>query len=81
MSTQTIVELDARQRAPLARIAPAGVTRFLATVDQDGTITLIPAVVMTIHDVRLLRRPELADKVRAAAETGVGMTTMSLDDL
>lgn len=53
----TIIELDARNRASLGALATAKL--YTAEVDDDGTITMTPAVVMSAIDAALLRRPDI----------------------
>ncbi|MEW6474130.1 MAG: hypothetical protein AB1679_17900 [Actinomycetota bacterium] len=59
MSTEpTLVELDSRHRAALGRLARHA--RYLAEVDEDGIITLTPAVVVSAIETTLIaRRPDL----------------------
>jgi hypothetical protein len=60
-----LVEIDSRGRASLARLAQNR-TRFLGHVDDDGTITLVPAVVMSEMEARLRRNnPDLAARLDA----------------
>lgn len=68
MSTEpTLVELDSRHRAALGRLARHA--RYLAEVDDDGTITLTPATVVTALESTLLaRRPDL---LRPADRSGL----------
>ena len=54
----TVIDLDTRGRAGLAKIAH-GHTRYLATVEPDGTIVLEPAVVLTEAEAAYLRHPEI----------------------
>jgi hypothetical protein len=52
-----LIELDDRRRATLGRIARFD--RYLAREEDDGTIVMIPAVVMTVADVeRINGAPE-----------------------
>lgn len=49
-----LLELDSRRRLSLGSIARH--SRYLAEVEDDGTIVLTPAVVITEAEVRLLRK-------------------------
>jgi len=59
-----LVEVDQRRRVSLGRIGHAGHTRYLATVEPDGSIILRPAVVMTETEARFIQNKELVDKIR-----------------
>jgi hypothetical protein len=61
-SDAVLVELDQRQRASLGKIASH--TRYLATVESDGTITLKPAVVMTEAEAALLLNKDLVESIK-----------------
>jgi len=67
----TVIELDARRRANLARIAKAEHERYFANVEADGTIVLTPAVVMTSFEAKLLAHPDLAKQIRDEVDSGV----------
>jgi len=74
MSTQTIIELDDRRRAPLGRIARASDRRFLVEVSPNGTITLTPAAVVPAEQAELLQRPEILDVIeRMQADPNYGV--------
>jgi hypothetical protein len=81
MTADVFLELDSRRRAPLARLARDRDTQFLASVDEDGTIHLTPAVVLPAYEARLRSRPELVGRLEASVEDGDTMGSMSLDDL
>jgi hypothetical protein len=48
---QTLLEVDARRRLSLGVLAEHD--RYLATVEDDGTIVLTPAVVLSVAEARL----------------------------
>jgi hypothetical protein len=56
-SEPVLIELDSRRRATLGRLGQ-GKTRFLATEDPDGSITLIPAVVVSELEARFHEQPQ-----------------------
>jgi hypothetical protein len=55
------LELDSRRRLSLGQIAKHD--RYLAEIEEDGTIVLTPAVVMTEAEARLLAAPETAREI------------------
>jgi len=58
-----LVEVDSRRRVTLGQHAKH--QRYLITTEPDGTVILTPAVVISELEARLLRRPDLVEKVRA----------------
>lgn len=46
MTEQTFLELDSRKRASLASLAKHD--RYLVHVEEDGTIIMVPAIVMPV---------------------------------
>lgn len=44
--SQGYVQLDSRRRVSLAKFGNPEHTRYIATVDEDGSITLVPAVIV-----------------------------------
>lgn len=56
-----LLDVDERGRVALGKVGRKA-RRYLATADDDGTITLVPAVVMTARQANFL-----ADPARAAA--------------
>jgi hypothetical protein len=58
---KTLLEVDARQRVSLGRLATA--QRYLAEVEDDGTIVLMPAVVMSASEARLHAATETSRRV------------------
>lgn len=47
-----LVILDERHRLALGKLARPGDKMFLATVDEDGTIILVPAVAVSASEVK-----------------------------
>lgn len=64
---QTLIELDDRKRVSLSMGRPG---RYLAHVDPDGTIVLVPAVVMSELEAATLRDPQIMRQLHAAAAAG-----------
>lgn len=62
----TLIELDDRRRAPLGKIGRAEHRRYLVDEEPDGTLVLVPAVVMTEMEARLLANPELVGRIEEA---------------
>ncbi len=60
-----LIELDARRRMSLGRIGRVEHTRYLASEQPDGTVSLTPAVVMSEAEARILADPALADPALA----------------
>lgn len=60
----TLVERDSRGRVPLGKFSDED--RFLVTVDDSGTITLEPAVVMTRAQAAYAQRPDAQRAVEAS---------------
>lgn len=58
----TLLEVDSRRRLTL-RIGHH--SRYLAHEEPDGSLVLVPAVVMTEHERRLLARPDLLERFEA----------------
>lgn len=58
-----LIELDGRKRAPLRGLARH--ERYLVSADDDGTLVLTPAVVMTELEAALLgKNPELLGRLK-----------------
>jgi hypothetical protein len=63
------VELDSRQRAPLAKILPRDArTRYRVERLPDGTIVLTPVVSLTDRELSLLSDPERVASIRRGVE-------------
>jgi hypothetical protein len=61
----TEVELDSRQRAPLAKVLPNGANnRYRVQRLEDGTIVMTPVVSLTERELAVLARPELVESIR-----------------
>ena len=60
-SNPTLIELDSRRRASLAKLAKHD--RYLASEEADGTIVLVPAVVITELEARFRANPALVAQV------------------
>lgn len=58
-----LIELDDRRRASFGRIGRAEHRRYLAHEEADGTIVLVPAVVMPESEARLLANSELLAQI------------------
>jgi hypothetical protein len=63
MMADILIELDDRRRASLGRVGRAEHRRYLAHEEPDGTVVLVPAVVMPESVARLLANPELLAQV------------------
>lgn len=61
----TLLEVDSRKRVSLGQAAGLA-DRYLMDQDQDGIITLTPAVVVTADEARLLTRPDIIEAVNAS---------------
>jgi hypothetical protein len=69
-ATETLIELDSRKRVSLPMAEPG---RYLAHVEPDGTIVLVPATVLTRMEASILRSPEIMtaiNRAEAAEHTG-----------
>jgi hypothetical protein len=61
----TEVELDSRQRAPLARVLPNGAnTRYRVERLEDGTIVMTPVVSLSEREIALLANPGRVESIR-----------------
>jgi hypothetical protein len=58
-----LVEVDSRRRISLGPAVREAGTHYMVEVDDDGVITLTPAVVMSEAEVRLLQRPDILAEV------------------
>lgn len=56
-----LIETDSRHRISLGALAAHD--HYLADVEDDGTIVLIPAVVMGAAEAALLSRSDLLDRI------------------
>jgi hypothetical protein len=62
---RVLIELDERRRASLGKVGRH--RRYLAHEEPNGVIVLIPAVVLTETEARLLGRPDLVDQIERTA--------------
>jgi len=58
---QSVLEVDSRRRISLGTLAEHD--RYLVEVEEDGTIVLTPAVVMSAAQARLLAATETSKKI------------------
>ncbi len=58
-----LIELDERRRASFGRIGRPEHRRYLAHEEEDGTVVLVPAVVMPESQARLMANPELVAQI------------------
>ena len=65
---ETLVELDERRRLSLGKVGRPEHRRYLAHEEADGTIVLVPAVVMSEAQARLLANHELVDQIESAID-------------
>ncbi|MGD0063296.1 MAG: hypothetical protein ABSB76_07635 [Streptosporangiaceae bacterium] len=59
--TQSVLEVDSRRRISLGSLAEHD--RYLVDVEEDGTIVLTPAVVMSAAQARLLAAAETSRRI------------------
>lgn len=64
--TQTIIDVDARRRVSLGALATAD--RYTIEREDDGTIVLRPAVVLTEDEFKLLNRPDILHAVQGSRQ-------------
>ena len=57
------MEVDQRGRVSLGRLAKADQRRYLGHTEPDGTVILVPAVVMSELEARFLANPRLVERV------------------
>jgi hypothetical protein len=62
--TEQILEVDDRRRVSLGRLAEH--SRYLVRKEDDGTLILEPAVVLTAFEARVLGNSEVLAKLREA---------------
>jgi hypothetical protein len=66
MSEPVLIDRDERGRVSLGRLHPAP-GPYLGVVEDDGTVVLRPAAVMTVSQARLLANPGLMAEIDAFA--------------
>lgn len=67
-TTTASIELDARHRAPLGRLARHD--RYAVTVEPSGRIILEPAVLLTQSQLKLLQNGEFWEELDAIVSEG-----------
>lgn len=72
--TETVeVDVDSRNRISLGKLASA--KRYLATVDEDGSIHLTPAATISLRELEVLKNPELVERIQEGIrQAGAGNT-------
>ena len=63
---EVLIELDDRRRVSLGRVGRPEHRRYIAHAEPDGTIVLVPAVVMSESQARLLAAPEVLEQIERA---------------
>lgn len=63
MSDGTLIELDTRRRVSLGRVGRPEHTRYLVSEEDDGTLVLIPAAVVSDLEARFLQDPDLLARI------------------
>ncbi len=58
-----LIELDERRRVSLGRLGRPEHRRYLAHEEPDGTLVLVPAVVMPESQARLLANSDLVEQI------------------
>jgi hypothetical protein len=58
-----LIELDERRRVSLGRLGRPEHRRYLAHEEPDGTLVLVPAVVMPESQARLLANSDLLEQI------------------
>ena len=58
------IELDDRRRASFGKLGQKEHTQYRVTEFEDGSLLLEPAVVMTEHELALLRNPDVLAQVQ-----------------
>lgn len=62
-SSETLIELDARRRASFGRVGRPEHTRYLVSEEDDGTLILTPAAVVSDLEARFLQDPALLTRI------------------
>jgi len=60
---ETLIELDPRRRVSLGRVGRPEHTRYLVHEEEDGTLVLTPAAVVSDLEARFLRDPTLLSRI------------------
>lgn len=61
--TDVLIEVDERRRLSLGKIGRPEHRRYLAHEEPNGTLVLVPAVVVPESQARLLANPELVEQI------------------
>ena len=59
----TLIELDARRRASFGRVGRPEHTRYLVSEEDDGTLILTPATVVSDLEARFLQDPAVLTRI------------------
>ena len=59
----TLIELDARRRASFGRVGRPEHTRYLVSEEDDGTLILTPATVVSDLEARFLQDPAVLMRI------------------
>jgi hypothetical protein len=65
-----VVEVDSRRRISLGKFGRPEDTRYIVQEEEDGSITLTPAVVISAQEAKLLRHPELVQRIQQQIDSG-----------
>lgn len=65
---ERVLELDARKRVTLGTMVAEGVDRYLARLEEDGTVVLTPAAVVPAAQVRFMSDPDRVAHVSRALQ-------------
>jgi hypothetical protein len=61
--TEILIELDSRRRTSLGKVGRPEHRYYLVRDEPDGTIVMVPAVVMPESQARLLTNPDLVGRI------------------
>jgi len=59
----TLIELDARRRASFGRVGRPEHTRYLVSEEDDGTLVLTPATIVSDLEARFLQDPAVLTRI------------------
>jgi hypothetical protein len=76
---QTMIELDSRRRTSLGRLGHKDHNRYLVNEQEDGTLILTPAVVMSEREAAILANPERMADIMVGIAHAKGGRTKPLD--
>jgi len=63
MMSDVLIELDERRRVSFGKIGQPDHRRYLAHEESDGTLVLVPAVVVPESQARLMANPGLVSEI------------------